>query len=124
MRQEYNCLLMRWRHEKGARERPGPFFVAASAVHILLAAPLLAGPTALIVLVLLALLALLALLLARLLARLLLLLMTLGLRILLARLIVLVGHRLLRGWVFQPVATTGSAGFRFLGNSSVPRVSL
>jgi hypothetical protein len=62
----------------------------------------------------LVLLALLALLLPGLLAGLLLLLMLLGLRILLARLVVLVGHGFLRGWFFQPNARTGSAALRFL----------
>jgi hypothetical protein len=59
--------------------------------------------------VLAALLTLLALLLAGLLARLLLLL---ALRILLARLIVLVGHVILRGWIYQPFGEN-----RFLAQS-------
>jgi hypothetical protein len=113
MRQEFNCLLShrpklmkKGLMKKGPMKKgpglTGPFFrhSAGSAVYILLVAALLAGPTALFVLILLILLALLALLLSGLLPGLLLLLMALGLRILLARLIVLVGHNFLRGWVF------------------------
>ena len=77
---------------------------------------------ALLVLVLLAaLLILLALLLAGLLARLLLLL---ALRILLASLVVLVGHVILRGWIASPLVRTGSLRGRFRKNPRVPWVSL
>jgi hypothetical protein len=106
LRQEYNCFVVRlWKMKKGPA-KPGLFcrirqswrFIIFLAIHILLIAAVLTGLAALLVLVLLALLVrvLLALLLSRLLAGLLLILTLL--RILLARLVVLVGHVILRGW--------------------------